>query len=182
MCNSEVILISGTGVCCRIVSRNPKQLVETDERAMKTPNNRAFNPRRSYRAAMHRALFMSIALTIVSATVANAETWYLMAPDEKIVTNPRVAVRMEHGPVMGPLVFTSRDTFPSREQCESARRKFINDWRQLGVIKHGSWDRYGFTSPSVFIRCVKSDDPTLKRSRADAPPSMETFVNRPQRR
>ena len=145
-------------------------------------NNKALNHQRSYRAAMRRVLFMSIALTIVWATVAHAETWYLMAPDEKIVSNPRVATRMEHGPVMGPLVFTSRDAFPSRAQCESARPKLVTNWRQLSVIKRGSWDRYGFTSPSVFIRCVQSNDPMLKRSSADAPPSMETFVNRPQRR
>jgi hypothetical protein len=161
-----------------IVRDTPRR--QTDERR-KMPNNKAFT-RHSYSGAMHRVLFMSIALTIVSASAARAETWYLMAPDEQIVSNPRVATRMEHGPVMGPLVFTSRDTFPSRPQCESARQKLVTDLRQLSVIKRGSWDRYGFTSPSVFTRCVKSDDPMLKRSSADAPPSMETFVNRPQRR
>jgi len=71
------------------------------------PNNKAFT-RHSYSGAMHRVLFMSIALTIVSASAARAETWYLMAPDEQIVSNPRVATRMEHGPVMGPLEFISR--------------------------------------------------------------------------
>ena len=156
--------------------------MERDERVMKTSNSRAFNLRRSYRPAMDRVLFMTIALTIATATVAHAGTWYLMAPDEKVVSDPRVAIRLEHGPVVGPLLFTSLDTFPSREQCEPARRKLINDWRQLGVITRGSWNKYGFTSPSVFIRCVQSDDPMLKRSPADAPPSMETFVNRPQRR
>ena len=127
-------------------------------------------------------VFTAVALTMLLVAAAQEQTWYLMAPDEKVVSDPGVAIRMEHGPVMGPLVFTSRDTFPSRPQCESARQKLVTDLRQLSVIKRGSWDRYGFTSPSVFTRCVKSDDPMLKRSSADAPPSMETFVNRPQRR
>ena len=142
-------------------------------------NNRALNHWRGDRAAMHRVPFMSIALTIVWATVAYAQTWYLMAADEKIVSNPRVASRMERGPVMGPLEFTSRDSFPARAQCESARRKLITDMRQLSVIRRGHWDRYGFTSPSVFSRCVGSNDSILRRSSADAPPTMETFVNRP---
>jgi hypothetical protein len=149
---------------------------------MRTRNNKAFNPQRSYRAPMRRVLCLSIALTLVSATAAYTATWYLMAPDEKIVSNPRVATRMERGPVMGPLVLTARDTFPSRAQCEPARRRLVNNWTQSSVIRRGSWDIYGFNSPSIFIRCVPSNDPHLRRPRADAPPSMETFVNRPPRR
>ena len=53
-------------------------------------NNKAFKHRRTYPATLHRVLFLSITLTIVSATIAHAETWYLMAPDEKIASNPRV--------------------------------------------------------------------------------------------
>jgi hypothetical protein len=107
-----------------------------------------------------------------------------MAADEKIVSNPRVSVRMEHGPVMGPVEFTSRAKFSSRAKCEPARQKLVGEWRQLSVIKRGSWDKYGFTSPSVFIRCVPANDPQLKKSRpgGDVPQSMETFVNRPGRR
>jgi hypothetical protein len=122
-------------------------------------------------------------LIMVSATAAKSSTWYLMAPDEKILSNPGVAIRMEHGPVVGPLQFTSRGEFPSRGECEPARQKLVTKWRQLSVIKRGSWDKYGFTSPSVFVRCVPADDPQLKRSRegTNTPPWMETFVNRPTR-
>jgi hypothetical protein len=58
-----------------------------------------------------------------------------------------------------------------------------NDGR-LSVIKRGSWDKYGFTSPSAFVRCVSADDPQLKKLRAGADDgrSMETFLNRPSHR
>jgi hypothetical protein len=120
---------------------------------------------------------------MILASGAQAQTWYLMAPDQKIVSNPRVAIRMEHGPVMGPLEFVALEKFSSRAECEPARQQLVTKWRQLSVIKRGSWDRYGFTSPSVFIRCVPQDDPQLnKHGRSEAGPSMETFINRPQRR
>jgi hypothetical protein len=130
-----------------------------------------------------RRVLSAIGLTMLLASTAQAQTWYLMAPDENIVSNPRVAVRMEHGPVMGPLEFTARAKFSSRAQCEPARQKLIAEWWRLSVIKRGSWDKYGFTSPSVFVRCVPSDDPQLKKiSGSGALPSMETFVNRPRLR
>jgi hypothetical protein len=124
-------------------------------------------------------------VTIVFATPTRAQPWwYLMAPDEKILSNPRVAVRMEHGPVLGPLEFTSRGKFLSRAECEPARQKLVAQWRQLSVIKRGSWDKYGFTSPSAFVSCVSADDPQLKKSHAgsDAGPWMQTFLNRPSHR
>jgi len=132
---------------------------------------------------MANLVYSAIALTMLLATAAQAQTWYLMAPDEKIMSNPGVAVRMEHGPVVGPLEFTSRAEFPSRAECEPARQKLITDWRQRSVIKRGSWNKYGFTSPSYFVRCVPADDQQLKKSSAgaDALPSMNTFVNRPHR-
>jgi hypothetical protein len=134
--------------------------------------------------AVLKVAFATIALTIVFPTASQAQTWYLMAPEEKIISDPRVAIRMEHGPVVGPLDFKSRGKFPSRAECEPARQKLVTQWRQMSVIKRGSWDRYGFTSPSAFVRCVPSDDPQLKKSAAGSEPSasMETFVNRPQRR
>jgi hypothetical protein len=128
--------------------------------------------------------FAATAVTLLCARAAQAQTWYLMAADEKTVSEPRVSIRMEQGPVMGPLEFTSRAKFSSRAQCESARQKLIGEWRQRSAIKRGSWDKYGFTRPSVFIRCVPADDPQLKKSRASghASRSIETFVNRPSRR
>jgi len=129
--------------------------------------------------------FAAIAVTIVFATPARAQSWwYLIAADENIVSNPRVAVRMEHGPVVGPLEFTSRGKFFSRVECEPARQKLVAQWRQLSVIKRGSWDKYGFTNPSAFVRCVLADDPQLKKLRAGADDgrSVQTFLNRPSHR
>ncbi len=133
---------------------------------------------------MSNRVLTAIGLIMLLATTAQAQTWYLMAPDQKIMSNPRVAVRMEHGPVMGPLVFTSRAQFSSRAECEPARQKLIGEWWKLSMIKRGSWDKYGFTTPAPFVRCVPADDPQLKKSHAgaDALPSMETFVNRPRHR
>ncbi len=120
---------------------------------------------------------------MVSLAATQSQTWYLMAPNEKIVSAPEVAVRMEHGPVLGPLEFLTRARFGSRAECEPARLQLVNQWRQLSVIKRGSWNRYGFTSPSEFVRCVPADDPQLKRTGGpDTPPSLETFINRPRRR
>jgi hypothetical protein len=130
---------------------------------------------------MLKLAFAAVAITMLSTTAAQAETWYLMAPKEKIVSEPRVAIRMERGPVMGPLEFISREKFSSRAECEPARQRLVTKWRQLSVIKRGSWDRYGFTSPSIFVRCTPADDPQLKRHEGPlAQPSMETFINRPR--
>jgi hypothetical protein len=128
-----------------------------------------------------KLVLATIALIILFTATVYAQTWYLMAADEKTISEPRVAIRMEHGPTVGPLEFTSRGKFAERAECEPARQKIVSEWRRHSVIKRGSWDRYGFTSPSVFTRCVPANDPMLKRAGADAPPTMETFVNRPRR-
>jgi hypothetical protein len=137
-----------------------------------------------YRQMMPNLVFAAIALAMPLVAAAQADTWYLMAPDQKLLSNPGAAVSKERGPVVGPLEFISHARFSSRAECEPAREKVITQWRQLSVIKRGGWNKYGFTSPSVFVRCVPADDPQLKTSStsADALPTMETFVNRPRRR
>lgn len=137
-----------------------------------------------YRSVMPNLVLATIAVIVPSVIAAQVQTWFLMAPDEKMVGAPGVATRMEHGPMLGPLEFTSRAKFSSRAECEPARQKLITQWRQLSVIKRGSWNKYGFQSPSVFVRCIPADDPQLKRSGsgAEAAPSMETFLNRPTHR
>jgi hypothetical protein len=123
----------------------------------------------------------SMMLVMLYGIASPESSWFLMAPDEKMVSSPSAAIRMEHGPVVGPLKFTSRGNFPSRAECEPARQKLVTQWRQLSVIKRGSWDKYGFNSPSVFVRCIPANDPQLKTppAGAGASPTMETFVNRP---
>jgi hypothetical protein len=136
--------------------------------------------RRTHSSAWYSiAVFGTIALTMLSATVAQARTWYLMAPEESIVSEPQVATRMARGRVMGPFELKSLGKFSSRAQCEPERQKLVMEWTKRSVIARGSWGRYGFTSPSAFVRCVASDDPMLKKSPAGEP-SMETFINRPR--
>jgi len=101
---------------------------------------------------------------VLFAASAQAETWYLMAPNEKEMSSPRAASVKHKGPVVGPIHFESRAEFPSRKQCEPARQKVINDWRRASVITRGSWNQLGFTSPSKFVRCVSSGDPRLVKS------------------
>jgi hypothetical protein len=127
--------------------------------------------------------FATMMLAAPLATAAQTSSWYLMAPNEKIVSNPRVVIRMEHGPVMGPLEFMVRGQFSSRAECEPERRRLITEWRQLSVIKRGSWNKYGFHNPGIFVRCVPSNDPQLRKSEgAEGSPTMETFINRPSYR
>ncbi len=40
---------------------------------------------------MFNLVFTSIGLTMLLAAAAHAQTWYLMAPDGKIMSNPGVA-------------------------------------------------------------------------------------------
>jgi hypothetical protein len=73
---------------------------------------------------------------------AHAETWYLMAADEKLMSEPGMATRMSRG---STILLTSHAELPSREKCESARPSLIDDWRRRrSVITRGSWNRHGF--------------------------------------
>ena len=103
---------------------------------------------------------------VLFATSAQAETWYLMAPNEKEMSSSGVASEKHKGSVVGPIHFESRAEFPSRVQCEPARQKVIDDWRRASVMTRGSWNALGFTSPAEFVRCVSSGDPRLMKSSA----------------
>jgi hypothetical protein len=101
---------------------------------------------------------------LLFATSAQAETWYLMVPNEKEMSSSHAASVKKKGPVAGPIHFESRAEFPSRERCEPARQKVINQWRRDSVIVRGSWNELGFTSPSDFVLCASSKDPRLVKS------------------
>jgi hypothetical protein len=103
---------------------------------------------------------------VLFATSAQAETWYLMAPNEQQMSSSHEASVKKLGSVVGPIHFESRAAFPSRGRCEPARQKVIDDWRRASVMVLGSWNALGFTSPSEFIRCVSSEDPRLVKSSA----------------
>ena len=120
---------------------------------------------------------LALAFILVMATAAHAGTWYLMAADLNDMSNPSVGERMSSGPRLGPLHLTSQAQFPSREECEPARDKLVEAWRRQSVVKRGGWDRYGITTPAVFIRCVADSDPHLKR-RGDSAPMLEIYLNK----
>jgi hypothetical protein len=109
-------------------------------------------------------LLIVMLAVVLFATSAQAETWYLMYPNEKEMSSSRAASVKNKGSVAGPIHFESRAEFPSRRQCEPARQKVINDWRRASVVMRGSWNELGFASPSEFVRCVSSGDPRLVRS------------------
>jgi hypothetical protein len=114
---------------------------------------------------MARALGVAVLILVVS-TKAHAGAWYLMAADLEVVSNPSVSSRLYQGSRLGPLQLTSQGEFSSREACDVARKKLIEDWRKHSPIKRGAWDKYGITSPSAFIRCVPDTDPHLTKSTA----------------
>jgi len=100
---------------------------------------------------------------------AQAETWYLMAADPKVIGEPKAASTMIKGSVAGPVHFVSRGEFESRSQCESDRHKLVQDWRRHSITVHGGWARHGFTTPNAFAQCIGAGDPRLSKSAGGAP-------------
>ncbi len=137
----------------------------------KIPSRVAANPLRASAA---------VVLILLLSTRAHASAWYLMEPDLKVVTNAGVADRLYQGSRIGPLKLTSQGEFSSRDDCEPARAKLIDQWRKHSPIKRGNWDKYGITTISAFIRCVPDTDPHLTKSpAADAAsggPSLEIYL------
>jgi hypothetical protein len=124
-------------------------------------------------------ILLAMLLTLFSFGVARADTWYLMAADEKFMSEPEIATRMSRGSTVGPIHLASRAEFPSRDKCEAARPALIGDWRKRGVITRGSWNRHGFSSPDAFILCTSDADPRLAKSSVNAEPyrSMDLLLN-----
>jgi hypothetical protein len=120
-------------------------------------------------------------IALALATTAFAETWYLMAADEKTTSEPKAANMMAKGSLVGPLHFTSRGEFASRDQCEADRHKLLNDWRRHSIVARGGWSRRGFTTPNAFAQCLSAADPRLVKA-ADAPPSADLMLQVPRRR
>ena len=119
-------------------------------------------------------------LILLFSAGAQAETWYLMAADIKVVSNPHVADRLYQASRLGPIQLTSQGKFPSRGECEPARNKLIQNWRQQSPNTRGSWNKYGITSPGEFIRCIPGTDPHLTKSPtndyAKESPSLEIYL------
>jgi hypothetical protein len=106
-----------------------------------------------------------ICALIMFVSPAMAETWYLMAPDPRQLQDPMVLHRMEQGGVTSSLQLTSRASFATRAQCEVARRKMANDWRN-GRLNNMEWHQIGTASPDWFITCAAGSDPHMTTSPA----------------
>ena len=106
-------------------------------------------------------ILLGMFLTLLFVTAAHAETWYLMAPDQKVMSESEAATKMSRGSIVGPIHVTSTAEFSSQQKCEGARPRLIDDWLRRSVMTRGSWTRHGFNNPSDFILCVSASDPRL---------------------
>ena len=111
-----------------------------------------------------KATLATALMALVVVGVAHAETWYLMAADEKALSEPNAGSVMSKGSTIGPVRFAARGDFSSRNQCESDRHKLVDDWRKQTIITRGGWTQQGITSPSVFAQCVSDSDPRLMKA------------------
>jgi hypothetical protein len=114
-------------------------------------------------------------VALLCARAAHAANWYLMAADEKAISQPDVAATMIKGSVTGPVRFTSRGEYESRARCESHRHKLVQSWRRHSIIARGGWAKHGFTSPNVFVQCISAADPRLART-PGAPPTVDLLL------
>jgi hypothetical protein len=112
---------------------------------------------------------------LLFARAAYAESWYLMAADPKVISEPKAASMMVKGAVAGPVHFVSQGEFDSRGQCESDRHQLIQDWRRHSIIARGGWAKHGFTTPNIFAQCISAADPRLSKS-AGANPTMDILL------
>jgi hypothetical protein len=113
---------------------------------------------------MKRTMLALLGVALL-ASPALAETWYLMAPDPKVFKDPMVLHQMEQGMVTSSLQLHSVASFSSRGECEVARRKFANDWRE-GRLVNMEWHQIGTTSPDWFVTCASPSDPRMTKSPA----------------
>jgi|SRR5579885_1545153 len=112
-----------------------------------------------------KTILLGLALSLLAISPALAETWYLMAPDPKELKDPMALHRMEQGMVTSTLQLTSVASFSSRAECEVARRKFADDWRN-GKLNNMEWHQIGTTSPDWFVTCASGTDPHMTMSPA----------------
>jgi hypothetical protein len=116
---------------------------------------------------MMKFCLLALLGALLMASPAIAETWYLMAPDPNMLKDPMIVHRMEQGLVTSSLQLHSVASYSSRAECEVARRKFANDWRN-GRLTNMEWHQIGAASPDWFVTCASGADPRMKISPAPA--------------
>jgi hypothetical protein len=117
------------------------------------------DPRRE--TVVYRILLAMLA-AMIFVTSAQAETWYLMTPNEPKQRVHSETTQMNQGLVTRPVQVHSRETFSSRKDCETVRRKKVRDWQSRGLIKLAGSQAIG--GPGWFIQCMSEADPRLKKS------------------
>ena len=126
-------------------------------------------------------ILLSALLTFIFAGAAYAETWYLMAADEKVISEAQAASMMSKGSMVGPVHFASQGEFNSRDACEADRHKLIHDWRKHSIIARGGWAKHGITTPNAFAQCISASDPRLVKASATsdvkAGPTMDILLH-----
>jgi hypothetical protein len=109
---------------------------------------------------------MAIFAMMLLAAAAQAETWYLMAADPDVISQPQAANMMSKGSMVGPVHFISQGEFNRRGECETDRHKLVHDWRRHSIIARGGWAKHGINNPNAFAQCVSDTDPRLAKSAA----------------
>ena len=124
---------------------------------------------------------MAIFAVMLLAAAAQAETWYLMAADPNVISQPQAANMMSKGAMVGPVHFSSQGEFNSRGECETDRHKLVHEWRQHSIIARGGWAKHGINNPNAFAQCVSGADPRLSKSAAagdaKAVPAMDILLH-----
>ena len=99
---------------------------------------------------------------IFIATSAQAEPWYLMAPNRSHMDQPMSAHELEQRGDNSLLTLISQATFPSEGDCLMARQNLMQEWREQGNLSAQQFRQWG--GPYGFFLCTPSSDPKLKKA------------------
>ena len=99
---------------------------------------------------------------IFIVTSAQAEPWYLMAPNRSHMDQPMSAHELEQRGENSLLTLISQATFSSQSDCLVARQNLMQEWRDQGSLSAQQFRQWG--GPYYFFLCTPSSDPKLKRA------------------
>ena len=123
---------------------------------------------------MKLVVFLSLA-AILSAAPARAEDWFLMAPYENVLDNPMSVHELSPNAANSPVSLISHGTFSSQGDCNSARIRLMQEWRDHGTLSEQQFHQYG--GASMFFRCVLASDPHLVMTPGDLPKMTLSFFS-----
>jgi hypothetical protein len=99
---------------------------------------------------------------IFIVTSAQAEPWYLMAPNRSLMNQPMSAHELEQRGPNSLLTLISQGTFSSQSDCLAARENLMQEWRDQGSLSAQQFRQWG--GPYNFFLCTPSSDPKLKKA------------------